>query len=114
MSVTCDPYGCCTLNGVLVVCGPQSGHVLTVGWRGGGAKEGGGGEKGGCRLTAAWVRYQSGRNLISFLVVCTIPVRFLILSVFLLCFLFPSFLKLYHTSLYSDFRVYLSDLHKCP
>ncbi len=29
-------------------------------------------------------------------------------------FLFPSFPELYYTSPYSDFRVYLSDLHKCP
>ncbi len=29
-------------------------------------------------------------------------------------FLFPSFPELYHTSPYSDFRVYPSDLQKCP
>ena len=33
---------------------------------------------------------------------------------FLALFLFPSFPELYRTSPYSDFRVYLSGLHKCP
>ncbi len=33
---------------------------------------------------------------------------------FLALFLFPSFPELYRTSSYSDFRVYLSGLHKMP
>ncbi len=47
MSVTCDPHGCCMLNGVPVVCDSQSDHVLTAGWRGGGARGGGRGRRGG-------------------------------------------------------------------
>ncbi len=57
MSVTCDPHGCCMLNGVLAVCGPRGGRVLTVGWRGRGAKEGGGGgggEKEGVSVDRPW------------------------------------------------------------
>jgi hypothetical protein len=71
-------------------------------------KRGGGGEEGErCRLTAAWVRNRGGCNLISLLVVCTILVRCLIFVHILALFLFPSFPKLYRTSSYSDFRVYL-------
>jgi hypothetical protein len=69
----------------------------------------GGGEGGGrCRLTAAWVRYRGGCNLISLPVVCTILVRCPISVRFLALFLFPSFPKLYRTSSYPDFHIYLS------
>ncbi len=99
MSVTCDPHGCCTLNGVLVVCSSPSDHVLAVGGVAGVLRKEEGGRGGGevrmewCRLTAAWVRYQSGCNLISFLVVCTIPVRFSYLVRILALFPFPPFLS---------------------
>jgi hypothetical protein len=46
---------------------------------------------GRCRLTAAWVRYRVGCNLISLPVVCTIIVRCPIFVRFLAFFLFPSF-----------------------
>ncbi len=63
------------------------------------------------RLTAAWVRYQDGCNLISLLVIRAIPFRFLCLVRILLCFLFPSSSELHLHSSYLGFRVYLSGLH---
>jgi hypothetical protein len=55
----------------------------------------------------AWVRCRSEFYLPAIL-------SFLVFVRFLPLFLFPSFPKLYRTSLYSDFRIYLSGLHKCP
>jgi hypothetical protein len=116
VSLTCDPHGCCTLNGVLAARGPKCGRVLTVWRRGEGAKRGvrrgdgqrrGGGGGGrweeGCRLTAAWVRHQNGCNLISSFVSCTIPVRCLIFVRILALCPFPSFSKLHYAGLYSGF-----------
>ncbi len=63
------------------------------------------------RLTAAWVRYQDGCDLIGLLVICTIPFRFLCPVRIQLCFLFPSFSELRLHNSYLGFRVYPSGLH---
>jgi hypothetical protein len=63
------------------------------------------------RLTAAWVRYQDGCDLISLLVIRTIPFRFLCPVRIQLCFLFPSSSELHLHNSYLGFRVYLSGLH---
>jgi hypothetical protein len=82
-------------------------------------KRGGRVEGGGCRVGGAmgrspaeasplaWVRYRAEFYLPA-------PLDSFAFVRFLALFLFPSFPELYHTSPYSDFRVYLSGLHKCP
>ena len=54
----------------------------------------------------AWVRCG-----VEFLPVAIAISSVLSLSVFSLCFLFPSFPQLYPASLYSEFRLYPSGLH---
>ncbi len=74
------------------------GYCRTDRWPASGVGGGGG---------SAWVRCSLEFYLPAIL-------GFLIFVRFLALFLFPSFPELYHTSPYSDFRVYPSGLHKCP
>jgi hypothetical protein len=75
--------------------------------RGGGVAWVGSGSPSNGRYPLAWVRCGAEFYL-------PVPLGRSAFVRFLALFLFPSFPELYHTSSYLDFRVYLSDLHKCP
>jgi hypothetical protein len=92
-------FFCADLTTIVAQYCCRTDRWLASGVRGGG----GAGEGGGL----AWVRCRFEFYLPA------PPISFAFVR-FLAMFLFPSFPELYHTSPYSDFRLYLSDLHKCP